>query len=173
MDNTAVCAWSAPNIHSLLVNLKSTYWLYLPSLVFGKNFRKIGVNTSGQESIKWWHHKCVSHYYSFCIHVCQSESNICGGLSQHHEYLFKTSNDIIIICFPDKTIFILLDCFTQLLQIQRLTKYNQYVTSTKICGVQFLVFYKSLSQSCDFNKKVDWVPDCSHQYHIKETPLSP
>ena len=30
----------------------------------------------------------------------------------------KPSCYIIIICFPDKTIFILLDCFTPLLQIQ-------------------------------------------------------
>ena len=43
----------------------------------------------------------------------------------------KPPCDIIIICFPDKTIFILLDCFTQLLQTQRLAKYDQYVTSSK------------------------------------------
>ena len=35
----------------------------------------------------------------------------------------KPSCDIIIY-FPDNTIFILLDCFTHLLQIQRLAKYD-------------------------------------------------
>ena len=56
--------------------------------------------------------------------MLQSESSICGGTSQHDEYLLKTLCDIIIVYFPEKTIFILLDCFTQILQIQRLAKYH-------------------------------------------------
>ena len=83
-----------------------------------KNFRtrKHKVIPSGMSSI----------YTSFCIHMLQSESSICGGGDfPNHEYLLKPSCDIIIICFPDKTIFILLDCFMQLLQIQRLAKYYQ------------------------------------------------
>ena len=50
------------------------------------------------------------------------------GFFQYHEYLLKSSCDITTICFPDKTIFILLDCFMQLLQIQRLAKYYPYIT---------------------------------------------
>ena len=42
-------------------HLTGMHWSYLASLVFGKNCRKIGVNTSGPKSIKWWHHQCVSH----------------------------------------------------------------------------------------------------------------
>ena len=80
-----------------------------------------------------------SLYASFCIHMLQSESSICEGTSQHHDYLLKSSCDIIIICFPDKTIFILLDCFMRLLQIQRLTRYHRFhslnLTRTKLCQI--------------------------------------
>ena len=57
----------------------------MASLVFGKNCRKIGVNTSRPESKKWWHHNDIRH-------MLQSESSTCGWgeLSQHHEYLLKT-----------------------------------------------------------------------------------
>ena len=77
---------------------------------FGKNCRQIGVNTSGLESIKWWHHQSP-------IHALQSESSIYQ----------KPSCDVIIICFQDKTVFIFLDCFMQLLQIQRLAKYDHSI----------------------------------------------
>ena len=62
------------------------------------------------------------------VFICSNQKAVFvggGGTSQHHEYLLKTLCDIIIICFPHKTIFILLDCFMQLLQIQRLAKYYQ------------------------------------------------
>ena len=72
-----------------------------------------------------------SLYASFSIHMLQSESSICGRTSQHHEYLLQSSCDIIIICFPDKTIFIFLDCFMQLHQIQRLAKYYRYIYKFK------------------------------------------
>ena len=41
------------------------YRWYLASLVFGKNCRKIGINTSGLESIKWWHQLCHHFMYSY------------------------------------------------------------------------------------------------------------
>ena len=64
-----------------------------------------------------------SLYASFCIHMLQSEGSIFGGTSQIMNIYWKPSCDIIIICFPDKTIFILPGCFMWLLQIQRLAKY--------------------------------------------------
>ena len=57
----------------------SFVWWYLASLVFGKNCRKIGINTSGPESIKWWHHQCVSHKVMTSPMSVQSESSICRG----------------------------------------------------------------------------------------------
>ena len=55
------------------------HWSYLANLVFGENCRKIGVNTSGPESIKWWHHQCVSHKVMTSQISVQSESSICWG----------------------------------------------------------------------------------------------
>ena len=57
-----------------------------------------------------------SLYASYCIHMLQSESSICGGTSQHHEYLLK--NPLVT-----SSLFAFLDCFMWLLQIQRLAKY--------------------------------------------------
>ena len=53
-----------------------SHWWYLASLAFGKNCRKIGVNTSGPESI------VMTSVMSFCIDMLQSESSICGETSQ-------------------------------------------------------------------------------------------
>ena len=79
-----------------------------------------------------------SLYAPFCIHMLQSESSFCWGTSQHHEYLLQPSCDIIIICFPDKTIFILLDCFIQLHQIQRLAKYYHCTPPPSLIAMHFL-----------------------------------
>ena len=54
-------------------------WSYLVSLVFGKNCRKIGVNTSRPESKKWWHQA-----------YAPIRKTVLGGLVQHDEYLLKT-----------------------------------------------------------------------------------
>ena len=56
-------------------------------------------------------------------HMLQSESSICEGGFPNIMNIYVMSCDIIIICFPDRAIFILLECFKQLLQIQRLAKY--------------------------------------------------
>ena len=77
--------------------------------------RKIGVNTTGPESIKWWHHKFVSHQVMTLLMCVQSESSICWEVSQHHEYSLKTSCDIINFCLSSKNISFHLDCFSQLL----------------------------------------------------------
>ena len=50
----------------------------------------------------------------------------------------KPSYDVTIICFQDKTIFILLDCSMQLLQIQRLTKYDHRFAIVHMVKTHFL-----------------------------------
>ena len=57
-----------------------------------------------------------------------------GGFPNIINIYLKPSCDIIIICFHLKTIFILLDCFTQLLQIQRLAKYNHSMNAGWMVG---------------------------------------
>ena len=103
------------------------YWSYLASLVFCKNCRKIGVNTSEPESIKEWHHQCVS-LIKWPHHQCLSNQKavLVGGLSQPHEYLLKPPCDIINFCLSSKNISFHLDCFSQLFQIQRLAKYHHW-----------------------------------------------
>ena len=54
------------------------------------------------------------------------------------------SCDSIIICFPDKTIFILLGCFTQFLQIRGLAKYDQS-TCKEVSSFPFGHIYGSRS----------------------------
>ena len=85
--------------HSYTTHTKSQ-WSYLASLVFGENCRKIGVNTSGWESIKWWHHQCVSHEVMTSPMSVQSESSICGGgFPNIMNIYYKSSCDIINFCF--------------------------------------------------------------------------
>ena len=63
---------------------------YLASLGFGKNCRKIGVNTSRPDSIKWWHHWC-HHFMLHFVFICSNQNAVfVGGTSHHHEYLLKT-----------------------------------------------------------------------------------
>ena len=58
--------------------------------------------------------------------ICSNQKAVfVGGLPNIMNIYSKPSCNIIIICFPDKTILILLDCFTQLLQIQRLAMYHR------------------------------------------------
>ena len=68
--------------------------------------------------------------------MLQSESSILWGRGFPNimNIYSKPSCDFIIICFPDETIFILLDCFTQLLPIQRLAKYDPQFPIE--CGIQ-------------------------------------
>ena len=117
--------------HSYTTHTKSQ-WSYLASLVFGENCRKIGVNTSGWESIKWWHHQCVSHEVMTSPMSVQSESSICWGGAFPTSWIFitnplVTSSIFVFISFH-------LDCFSQLLQIQRLTKEDQwwYLATVKL-----------------------------------------
>ena len=117
---------------------KYDQWSYLTRTFFGKNRRQIGVNPSGLESIKWWHHQSP-------IHTLQSESSIYQ----------KPSCDVIIICFQDKTFSILLDCFMQLFQIQRLTKYDLSIGETKL---------RNFIGQCEH----DIVASCDHILHDVE-----
>ena len=66
-----------------------------------------------------------------------------GGFPNIMNIYSKPSCDIIIICFPDKTIFILLDCFMQLLQIQMLAKYDHCVNDDRLNDGQngFIIHY--------------------------------
>ena len=64
--------WSSPSTINILIVLGEPCF-------FGENCRKIGVNTSGPETIKWWHHQCVSHKVMTSPMSIQSESSICWG----------------------------------------------------------------------------------------------
>ena len=58
--------------------------------------------------------------------ICSNQKAVfVAGLSQHHEYLLKLSCDIIKFCLSRKNISFHLDWFSELLQIQRLAKYDQ------------------------------------------------
>ena len=53
---------------------------------FGKNCRKIGVNTSGPESITRWHKWCHRFMLLF-VFICSNQKAV---FVEHREYLFKT-----------------------------------------------------------------------------------
>ena len=112
-------------------------WWYLASLVFSKNCRKIGVNTSRPEIIKWWHHQCVSHEVMTSPMSVQSESSICWGAFPRSWIFIKnplvTSSIFVFISFH-------LDCFSQPLQIQRLAKYDPWFYLLLTCNGHSLLF---------------------------------
>ena len=86
---------------------------YLASLLFGKNFRKIGVNTSRPESKKWWHQ----------AYAPIRKQNLWGAFPTSWIFIknpLVTSSIFVFISFH-------LDCFSQLLLIQRFAKYDHYL----------------------------------------------
>ena len=62
----------------MLFTGEGSLWWYLASLVFGKNCRKIGVNTSGPESIKWWHLWCHHSMLHF-VFICSNQKAVFVG----------------------------------------------------------------------------------------------
>ena len=85
------------------------------------------VNTSGPESIKWWHHQCVSHNVITSPMSVQSESSIYWEAFPTSWIFIKNSLVTSSLFAFQINIFILLGCFTQLFQIQRLAKYHQCI----------------------------------------------
>ena len=93
--------------------------------------------------IKWWHHQCLSNQKAVFV----------GGLSQHHEYLLKALLWHHHYLLSRQNIFILLDCFTQLFQIQRLAKYDHFL------------LHATLRNGLITNKKF-WVLRCDILYEL-------
>ena len=80
--------------------------------------------------------------------MLQSEGSILGALPNIMNIYWKPSCDIII-CFPDKTIFIFPGCFMWLLQIQRLPNTIIVLTSLSLDGDLGPVFcWWSLVKHC-------------------------
>ena len=101
---------------------------------FGKIFWKIGVSTSGLKSIKWWHHQvCLINiaFIPFIFAFIPSNQKavfVGSNLRRSQTSWIFIKNPLVmssLFVMLSLSIFILLDCFMQLLQIQRLTKYNQ------------------------------------------------
>ena len=72
---------------------------------------------------------------SFCIYMLQSESSICGGLSQYHEYLLKSLlwyHHYLISGWNN--FHSPSSIFMQLLLFQELIKYYYCLVATLWCG---------------------------------------
>ena len=76
------------------------HWWYLANLVFGKNCRKIGENTSGPESMKWWHQWC-HHFMLHFVFICSNQKAVFVGgvpnIMSDHTWQWTVHGDHYVI----------------------------------------------------------------------------